>query len=90
MPYVGQRIVVRTRDGASHDGYLHSVTHDGIYLRPATGGRTSLAVNTESKPSVLRLSDLPDATDDVSEAWFPFFFLPFFALAAFSPWGWWW
>lgn len=90
MRYIGQHIVFRTRDGAIHHGILHSVTHDGIYVRPVGGGTTRLANDTNVNPAnVDVLQNMSQSTEDVQEAWFPFLFFPFLALAALGPWAWW-
>lgn len=87
MPYVGQRVVVRTADGMYHHGILHSATGDGIYLR-RMGGRPVLARHDGDGDPVL-LQDQSQSAE-MTEAFWPFFFFPFFALAAFWPWAWWW
>lgn len=43
MRFLGQYVYFRTRDGVAHHGVLHSVTNDGIYVRPVSGGNTRLA-----------------------------------------------
>ncbi|MCF8564352.1 hypothetical protein LLE49_06285 [Alicyclobacillus tolerans] len=88
MPYVGQRVVVRTRDGVIHHGILHSVTDGGLYLR-RMGGANARASGPQSRDASL-LNELPQSGSDVSEAWWPLFFLPWLAVAAFWPWGLWW
>ncbi|MCL6625016.1 MAG: hypothetical protein K6T68_00340 [Alicyclobacillus shizuokensis] len=97
--FVGQPVVFRTRDGALHHGVLHTVTHDGIYVRPVRGATTRLASGTLAHPDVRLLGQLPvegqgqapGVAGDVTQAWWPFFFFPFFALAwlALAPWWWW-
>jgi hypothetical protein len=90
MRYIGRHVVFHTRDGAIHHGILHSVTGDGIYVRPVAGGTTRLATETDANvANIDLLENLPQAADDVHEAWFPFFFFPFLALAALGPWGYW-
>lgn len=86
MPYLGQHVVVRTGDGAIHHGILHSVTNDGIYLRPMRG---RLASAEDQGASVELLGKLPASTD-VQEAWWPFLFFPWWWIGGFWPWGWWW
>lgn len=88
QPYIGQPIVVHTHEGTVHRGVLHSVNNNGIYIRPMRG-RTGLAGGTASELTPEVLGDL-DADSDVTEAWLPFFFIPWLAMAAFYPWGWWW
>ncbi len=89
LPFVGQRVVVQTRDGATHDGILHSVSNDGIYLRPIAARSAGLVSDVCDNPNVSVLQKMPQSADDVKEVFFPFLFFPFFLLASFGPWGWW-
>lgn len=86
-PWVGQHVVVRTHEGAVHYGILHSVTQEGIYLRPIRGATSLTTTETEQQPLLLGTAS-PEETD-VEQAWFPFFFFPFLALAWLGPWAWW-
>ena len=86
LPYVGQRVVVQTRDGTIHHGILHSVSNDGIYVR-GIQGQPRLTQGTES-PTASLLADLPPS-GEVNEAFWPFFFFPWFWIGAFWPWFWW-
>jgi hypothetical protein len=90
LPFVGQRVVVRTRDGATHYGILHSATNDGIYLRPIVARRAGLVSNVGNSPIADVLENMPQSADDVSKVFFPFLFFPYFALGGLGPWGWWW
>jgi hypothetical protein len=91
MQFRGQHIVFRMRDGVTHHGILHSVTGDGIYVRPVSGGTTRLASETNiNGANIDLLQNMPQSTDDVKETFFPFLFFPLFALAALGAWGWWW
>ncbi|CAM3891878.1 hypothetical protein [Alicyclobacillus pomorum] len=90
MPFIGQHVVFRTRDGIHHHGILHAVRDDGILVRPVGGSTTRLAAAAGTESSAALLQDVPHATKDIEEAWFPFFFFPFLALAFLSPWAWWW
>ncbi|MDQ0188388.1 hypothetical protein JI721_15720 [Alicyclobacillus cycloheptanicus] len=90
MPYIGQRVVVRTHDGAVHHGILHHVTNDGIYLRKMGPGPRLAADAKSSSEAVVPLGELPQTPGEADLAWWPFFFLPWLAIAAFAPWGWWW
>jgi hypothetical protein len=91
MRFIGQHVYFRTRDGGAHHGILHSVTNDGIYVRPVSGGTTRLASETDvSSTNIDLLQNMPTSTDDVQEVFWPFFFFPFFALGALGAWGWWW
>jgi hypothetical protein len=86
--FIGQHVVCRTHEGAIHHGVLHSVTTEGVYLRPIQG-RTGLAV-AEQKSDAVVLDNAGANELDVEQTWWPFFFLPFFALAFLGPWGWYW
>lgn len=92
MPYIGQHVGFRTRDGLLHHGILHSVTGDGIYVRPVGGPTTRLMSETNVHSTDFHLlQNLPQPNDDLKDAFFPFFFFPFLALVAIGPWGrWWW
>lgn len=90
LPFVGQHVVVHMRDGGIHHGLLQSVTNDGIYLRRTMPGSIRTVAGCTSPSEIRLLQDIPEVADDVEQVWFPFFFLPFFALAALRPWGWYW
>lgn len=90
LPFVGQRVLAQTRDGARYDGILHSVTNDGIYMRPVPTARIRPVSDSEENLNIDILRDLPQSINNLDKVFFPFFFLPFFALAAFRPWGLWW
>jgi hypothetical protein len=86
-PYIGQRVVVRTHDGVTHHGILHAVHPNGLYLRQVRG-QAGLALGTaDSSPQLL--GDQATNQGDVEQAWLPFLFLPWIALAAFWPWWVW-
>ncbi|MCL6516810.1 hypothetical protein [Alicyclobacillus sp.] len=98
MRFVGQHIIFRTRDGALHHGILQAVNDEGIFVRPVGGATTRLA--NGSKDRDVRLLGTasaaemgttgPEAPSDVTQAWWPFFFFPFFALWWLAAWAWWW
>lgn len=89
MPYLGQAVEVRTHDGGVHRGVLHSARTDGIYLRRGAGAR--LAAGSDAMMPKFRDDGLISVSDqEVELAWWPFFFIPFAAMAAFGPWGLWW
>ncbi len=90
LPYVGQRVVVRTHDGMVHHGILHSVTHDGIYLRTIQGTGLASDMQRNDPTSVQLLDRVGSQNAEYQQAWWPLFFLPWLALAAFWPWVWWW
>jgi hypothetical protein len=59
-------------------------------MRPIGGGAPRLANETDvNTANIDLLHNIHQPKDDVEKAFFPFFFLPFFALAALGPWGWW-
>ena len=89
MRFIGRPVIIHTRDGVTHRGVLHSVTGDGIYMRPIGGGARLANEAGDSTANIDLLQNMPQPKDDVEEAFFPFFFLPFLALAAVGPWGWW-
>jgi hypothetical protein len=59
-------------------------------MRPFGAGITGFANATDATvANIDLLQNMPQPKGDVKEAFFPFFFLPFLALAALGPWGWW-
>jgi hypothetical protein len=77
MPFLNRPIALHLADGTTRRGILHSVSDDGVYLRPISS--TRLATGDEVK----LLGDL-EKSEDIQEAFFPFFFfLPFFFLPFF-------
>lgn len=88
MPYLNQHVVVRTHDGQIHHGILHSVTNDGIYVRPMRGNvGMANAEGALEQPQLLL--DLPQDSGEMTEAWFPFLFFPWWGIGGFWP-GFWW
>ncbi|MCX7569845.1 hypothetical protein OS242_07700 [Tumebacillus sp. DT12] len=78
--YLGKPVVCQCRDGRRHVGVVHRVTNDGIYLQQGTG-----LASAEGKEAAFTHAD--QAGDLQAEAVFwPLLFLPFFTLAALSPW----
>lgn len=86
---VGQRIVCCTQSGVVHHGILHSVTNQGIYLRPLRGAAVVSNPNGERNLFEI-LGDVKSDSTDVEQVWLPFLFLPFLALAWAYPWGLYW
>lgn len=86
MQHIGQRVVVHSRMGI-HQGILHHCDENGMYLQ---------LLNQHQMVSYSQQDDghmdLNSGTGqiDVALAWLPFFFIPWAAAYAFSPWGWWW
>ena len=90
MSFIGQHVVFRTRDGSTHHGILHSVTNDGIHVRSIDGRGIRIMKGTvQEDHDADLLQNMPQLTDDVSEAFWPLFFFPFLALAFLWPWAWW-
>ena len=58
-------------------------------MRPVGGGARLANETDASTVNIDLLQNMPQPKDDVEEAFFPFLFLPFLALAALGPWGWW-
>lgn len=77
---VGQRVIAYHVNGTAYHGVLHSVTDRGIYMMNA---RAIRPVSAE-KGTVTPEHAIFDRGEkqDVSEAFFPFFFLAFAALFA--------
>lgn len=84
MPFINQSIMVDMADGSRQRGILHTVTNDGLYLRPMSGPRpVSGAGMTEFDIQVLQQS--AQSIKDVEETFFPFFFFPFFFVRRIRP-----
>lgn len=77
--FIGRKVVAYHVSGHVYHGRLHSVSNDGIYLmraaliNPASASTNELSANHA-------ISKL-DEEVDISEAFFPFLFLPLAALA---------
>ncbi|GMA52177.1 hypothetical protein GCM10025857_35340 [Alicyclobacillus contaminans] len=57
----------------THRGILHTVTGDGIYVRPVGGATTRLANETDvNAANIDVLQNIPQLNDDVKETFFPF------------------
>jgi len=82
---VGQPVYVHAH-GRVHYGILQHVTNDGIYLRK--GNATGMASGAKEQSLETQLLEAPEGTD-VETAFWPFFFLPWLAIAALGPWWWW-
>lgn len=87
--FVGRNVIAYHVNGMAYHGTLHSVDHRGIYLMNARGIRPASATGEQLDIQ----HAIADGQQDVSEAFFPFFFLAFGALAglaaasAWYPWG---
>jgi len=76
---VGQRVIAHHVNGTAYHGILHSVTDRGIYMVNASGIRPASA--EMSTATVEHAIADANGKINVSEAFFPFFFLAFAALA---------
>lgn len=76
---VGKRIMAYHVSGQVYHGVLHSVNNDGIYLMHATLINPASSLTNEL--SADHAISSADDKVDVSEAFFPFLFLPLVALA---------
>lgn len=84
---VGQPIYVHC-NGRVHHGVLHSVTSEGVYLRPMNRTGTASATHDDS----LNVQQLPlteTENMDIENVFWPLFFLPWLAIGALGPWAWW-
>lgn len=92
--HVGCAVTVHTRYGVHH-GILHHIDQNGMYLRlfPQHGGYGGQMDGTmmtgEENVDAVILSQDADA-GDLTGVFFPFFFIPFAAALAFSPYRYWW
>lgn len=75
---LGQHVIVHHVEGWSCHGVLHSMTHEGIYLRNAQMIET---ISTSNTNPGLELAIGHNDKVDAEPVFFPFFFLPFAALA---------
>ncbi|UOF89475.1 hypothetical protein LSG31_16485 [Fodinisporobacter ferrooxydans] len=79
--YVGKQVMVRLKNGTVHQGVLHSITNEGIVLRPANGNQFAAGTahsNGNIQQAILGESDGTEAT----QTWWPVWFLIAFALIA--------
>ncbi|KEO81171.1 hypothetical protein [Tumebacillus flagellatus] len=81
--HIGRHVCLTCHDGTRHYGVLHSVTRDGVYLRRAPYGGAS----GRADELTVHHADGDQQVDGETVFW-PLLFLPFVALAAFSPWYW--
>ncbi len=75
--FMGKTVIAHHVNGMAYHGTLHSVNNRGIYLMNARGIRPASAQSCN--PTAQHA--IADGNQDVSEAFFPFFFLAFAALA---------
>ncbi|OPG15033.1 hypothetical protein [Ferroacidibacillus organovorans] len=89
----GQPVCVHAY-GRAHYGVIHHVTADGIHLRQmnTNGARTvSIRQNDQDNlPSADAVSAIHHGeSESLEQVFWPFFFLPFLAISALSPWWYW-
>jgi hypothetical protein len=85
MRHIGRPVVIHSTYGV-HYGVLHHVDDNGIYLHRTQTGQM---VSGSSNPDVVCLDQLSQESN-AEQVFFPFFFLPWLALGAVGPWGYWW
>lgn len=84
--HIGRPVVVHSRYGV-HRGILHHVDENGMYLQLHRGNQlASLAEDV----TIQTLNCVGSSQVDATEVFFPFFFIPFAAAFALSPWYWGW
>jgi hypothetical protein len=80
MPFLNHPVELDMADGTTRRGILHTVTNDGVYLRPMNGTRL---VSGDEVLDAKLMGEL-DKSENIQEAFFPFFFLfPFFFIRRF-------
>lgn len=77
---VGQHVVVRHQNGVIYHGTLHSVNQQGLYLMNARGANQQISAQGKTIEVQHAIGNSED-NEQMSEAFFPFLFLPFIALA---------
>lgn len=85
MRHLGRPVVVHSTYGV-HYGVLHHVDGNGIYLQQMPRGQV---LSGEENPIAVPLNQ-QSGDSDIEKVFFPFFFLPWLALGAIGPWGYWW
>jgi hypothetical protein len=84
MPFMNQSVFLDMADGTTRRGILHTVTNDGLYLRPMRGA--GLAVeNSNTKDDIHVLQQSNQSINDINDTFFPFFFFPFFFVRRIRP-----
>lgn len=89
--HIGRAVTVHTRYGVHH-GILHHIDQNGMYLRlfPQNGGQMGGQMMVGEENLDAATLDQLSNDGDTTEAFFPFFFIPFAAAMAFSPYAYWW
>lgn len=86
MPFINQPVILDMADGTAQRGILHTVTNDGLYLRPMSGARLASEYRNEAG-DIQVLQQSTESIKDVKETFFPFFFFPFFFVRRIRPFG---
>jgi hypothetical protein len=78
MRFMGQKVVAHHVNGCIYEGILYSVSKKGIYLM-----NTNVIQQASASTNELSVQHAITDSDkvDISEAFFPFLFLPLVALA---------
>ena len=89
----GQPVCVHAY-GRAHYGVIHHVTADGIYLRQINTNGVRPVSSRQGDPEIFTTADAERAihhgeAETYDQVFWPFFFLPFLAIAALSPWWYW-
>lgn len=84
--HIGRPVIVHSHYG-THRGILHHVDENGMYLQLHRGNQLATGSN---QAFVQTLAEVGPLEVDAEEVFFPFFFIPFAAAFALSPWYWGW
>jgi hypothetical protein len=88
MQNIGRRVIVHSTYGI-HDGILHHCDDNGMYLQLMRGRAGVVSKLGTEANGIITLDGIP-ADEQVSEVFWPFFFIPWLAAGALYPWGYWW
>lgn len=88
--HIGRPVIVHSSYGV-HRGILHHCDNNGMYLQLNPNGRYGVA-SGDSSPAIETLNDASSSDLDAQQVFWPFFFIPFAAAFALSPWWgpYWW
>lgn len=81
--HVGRPVIVHSAYGV-HRGILHHIDNNGMYLQLNQGGTRMASAGDEL--DIDTLDRLRQETLEANEVFWPFFFIPFAAAFALSPW----
>lgn len=85
--HIGRPVIVHSTYGV-HRGILHHVDTNGMYLQ-LHRGNYGMATGNDKMTAQTLIEAAPDGMD-LEEVFWPFFFIPFAAAFALSPWYWGW